>query len=364
MKCPVCSHVYPDTLSRCSRCGRVSLEGETHHGDAQSTLIEFPRSNRPSLPDWRVELNEKVRAIKARRSMEAMVGEASSARQAALAPVPPVDVVPEEEEEQANPIVTAALDRVRRASEQAARYNTRGDSTGRTRSAAYARAPMASTAASPAFLEEREPTARLSPLQAVVPVEAVAVAPSRDIAPTVRSEPALFDPSELLDELDSDEAIFAAVATDAEPEPVRRTAGLLPQALRQAPVLSRFAGGLIDFAVLGVVALPFLAVVKSVNGDIRNPAIAVLLGSTILFVAAFYFFSMLSVSGKTIGMKFGHIRVVDSNGQHPTPSSLLLRVLGYVLASLPAGLGFALALFDAEGRGLHDRISGTRVIED
>src|SRR5262245_23788093 len=126
MKCPVCSHVYPDTLSRCSRCGRVASDAATVQPEAKSTLIEFPSTRqRASLPDWRVELNEKVRAIKARRSMEALVDEATSLRQASLLPravvpiPPPPD--PEPEPEHANPIVAAALDRVRRASESAAR---------------------------------------------------------------------------------------------------------------------------------------------------------------------------------------------------------------------------------------------------
>src|SRR3982750_820979 len=111
MKCPVCSHVYPDTLSRCSRCGRVAPEAAPAPA-AKSTLIEFPatRQSRTSLPDWRVELNEKVRAIKARRSMEALVDEATSLRQTALAPPRVVEPPPDDETpaEPANPIVAAA----------------------------------------------------------------------------------------------------------------------------------------------------------------------------------------------------------------------------------------------------------------
>src|SRR5215216_4693892 len=73
MKCQGCGHEYPNPISRCPRCRLSSRRGSK---TSDSRLIEFPRKARPvsqsepadaALPAWRVELNERVRAIKARR---------------------------------------------------------------------------------------------------------------------------------------------------------------------------------------------------------------------------------------------------------------------------------------------------------
>jgi hypothetical protein len=41
----------------------------------------------------------------------------------------------------------------------------------------------------------------------------------------------------------------------------------------------------------------------------------------------------------------------------------VLRAAAYLVSLMPAGLGFAAILFDAEGRALHDRLAETRVIK-
>src|SRR5215471_11126255 len=77
MKCLGCGHDYPSTLTRCTKCGRQNPRRT--RASADSRLIEFPRQPRPSventqtesaLPAWRLELSEKVRQVKARRSGE------------------------------------------------------------------------------------------------------------------------------------------------------------------------------------------------------------------------------------------------------------------------------------------------------
>src|ERR1700752_1840405 len=74
MKCQGCGHEFPNSLLRCPRCRRLSSKRSEGSGD--SRLIEFPRRPRTSqsepseasLPAWRIELNEKVRARKEKQS--------------------------------------------------------------------------------------------------------------------------------------------------------------------------------------------------------------------------------------------------------------------------------------------------------
>src|SRR5438034_493174 len=75
MKCHGCGHEFPNTSARCPRCHRSTSRRARTSTD--SRLLEFPRRARvtqpaeaatPVLPAWRLELNEKVRAIRANRS--------------------------------------------------------------------------------------------------------------------------------------------------------------------------------------------------------------------------------------------------------------------------------------------------------
>src|SRR5437763_14534716 len=87
MNCQGCGHNYPNTLTRCPRCKMLSSRRNQRSGD--SRLIEFPRKARlaeqpethdAALPQWRQDLNEKVRAIQARRNNPALASTASAAR--------------------------------------------------------------------------------------------------------------------------------------------------------------------------------------------------------------------------------------------------------------------------------------------
>jgi uncharacterized RDD family membrane protein YckC len=48
--------------------------------------------------------------------------------------------------------------------------------------------------------------------------------------------------------------------------------------------------------------------------------------------------------------------------QRPGPGQLVIRYLGYIVSSLPLGLGFLWILFDKRKQGWHDKLAGTRVI--
>jgi uncharacterized RDD family membrane protein YckC len=354
MKCPVCSHVYPDTLSRCSRCGRVTPDAPPAN-ETRSTLIEFPatRQARTSLPDWRVELNEKVRAIKARRSMEALVDEAASLRQAALAPPTPVPAPPPPEPtpEPSNPIVAAALDRVRRASENAARATRQSTSQGAAAQAATAHARVA--------VPLREHAPRVIPLPPVVATPEPLHVAEPAVAATPARDAALFDPAELLDGIDDD---LDLIDFESERREVLAL-GPAPTAANASLPL-RAVASLVDLAVYSVVSIPFVATTYAIDGDFGRPAIVVMLASTLALLGIFYLFSMFALCGRTIGMMLSRTHVVGPDGGPPPPRAIFLRVVGTILSLVPVGLGFAWALFNADRCGWHDLISGTRVVED
>jgi uncharacterized RDD family membrane protein YckC len=83
--------------------------------------------------------------------------------------------------------------------------------------------------------------------------------------------------------------------------------------------------------------------------------LAVLLG--VLYHVYFW-----SVKGATPGKELLELRVVTDDGRSPIPlGSALRRALGYLLSAASLGIGFVMVVFG--GRGLHDRIAGTRVVK-
>jgi len=84
-------------------------------------------------------------------------------------------------------------------------------------------------------------------------------------------------------------------------------------------------------------------------------ALAVLLG-------AFYYVYFWGLRGASPGKKALGLLVVDESGRSPIGvGPALLRVLGYALSALPLGLGFVFV--PVTGRGLHDRMAGTTVVQ-
>ncbi len=59
------------------------------------------------------------------------------------------------------------------------------------------------------------------------------------------------------------------------------------------------------------------------------------------------------------------LRVVAAEDGGPVPMRrLVLRYVGYILSSLPLGLGFLWALIDARGQGWHDKLARTLIVRD
>jgi uncharacterized RDD family membrane protein YckC len=69
-----------------------------------------------------------------------------------------------------------------------------------------------------------------------------------------------------------------------------------------------------------------------------------------------------TVGGQTLGKMAAGIRVVPADAGEPLDlGRAFVRTLIWMVLAIPAGLGF-LTLFSRDGRGLHDRFAGTRVI--
>jgi uncharacterized RDD family membrane protein YckC len=76
-----------------------------------------------------------------------------------------------------------------------------------------------------------------------------------------------------------------------------------------------------------------------------------------VFVA--YQWLFFRFSENTPGMLYARIALCTLGDDNPTRRAMQRRVGALLLSALPLGLGLVWAVFDEDGLGWHDRISGT-----
>ena len=73
-------------------------------------------------------------------------------------------------------------------------------------------------------------------------------------------------------------------------------------------------------------------------------------------VAVSYSFVFVALSGRTPGMALAGVRLYTLRGDDPTPAQAFLRALLSLPSAFLGFFGFTLALFDARGQTLHDKL--------
>jgi uncharacterized RDD family membrane protein YckC len=138
-----------------------------------------------------------------------------------------------------------------------------------------------------------------------------------------------------------------------------------PAGAENASLFARLCAVVLDLSILAIVDLIVVYFTVQICGltvqDLgvipKGPLIAFLLVQNGGYLVAF------TAGGQTLGKMAAGIRVVaeESDSQLDLGRAVVRTIVWLVLA-IPAGLGFASALFSSDHRGLHDRFSGTRVV--
>lgn len=128
----------------------------------------------------------------------------------------------------------------------------------------------------------------------------------------------------------------------------------------------RIGAGLVDAALLlGIDAIVVWLTLRLLGlgvGDWPRLPLAPLLGFLFLLDTS-YLVTFTAASGQTIGKSMAGLRVVTQAGGRVPFGHAVVRSAVVLLCAAPAGLGLLPIFLDASGRGLHDRVAGTRVIE-
>ena len=130
----------------------------------------------------------------------------------------------------------------------------------------------------------------------------------------------------------------------------------------------RFAALLYDSLLLAALlmiytfaALPFTHG-QAVMRETAGPWVYLYRAGIIALIGGYYVLNWIR-SGQTLGMRAWRLRVVSSAGQPLTAAQAIRRFLYGLLAWPPAALGVLWLYLDPAPLALHDRLSGTRMLQ-
>lgn len=380
MKCQGCGHDYPSTLTRCTHCRLLNPKR------AQSSrLIEFPRKARATaetesvsnpLPAWRQEVNERVRAAKARKNITPELAPVQETTQ----PVPEPDyneanryekqftprtgpiTAPQRSTRSYTPassietgaaagaaaparsaprtndtIVEAALTRVRRATENASRASlpkieparpaqpakspiiVDREATARALEPAVEMPPKTKLVTTPLPRIAEEPAATAEPV-VPIPEKAEPKLPAPKLSEPKMSEPKMSaEPIEPIDSIEDITTRETIIVLD-EMEPVDYLAAEINKvaagdefAHDESPSLfTHVVIGMTDLLTIALSSTPFLALVEITNGNYSFSRTRIAVGAVVFIVSTFYLALTQSLCGKTFGMMLTNTRIVDA----------------------------------------------------
>ena len=133
--------------------------------------------------------------------------------------------------------------------------------------------------------------------------------------------------------------------------PICHTNAINPQFGRVASPSRRLGAYVLDYLVVGIVALIAFA---TGEGTVTS----------ILLIAYAIYALVLFAKGTTPGKKMLGLHVAKENGERAGFFTMLIReVIGKTVSGLVFGLGFLWIILDKESQGWHDKLMSTYVVQ-
>jgi len=308
---------------------------------AKSTLIEFPGVTR-AVPEWRKQLNQRVREVQEQRAREAAEAAAAARESETVScslPSAQLELVPDREQQVMNPIVSKALERLERAHRSDLASGVAGAA------AATALAPVAGDSPeADASLSPRPNTGARKSKLVVVPPKPAAEEPRRKPVRVISDN----IEHAALSYLETCLSV-PVIASDMRGD--------------RAGLWRRMIAGLLDLLVVALLSTPIAAGIEFAEVLWSDPRVIGLMGGLVLVLMFSYLTVSIALTGRTLGMRLLSLRTIDvRTGLIPTGGQAMKRAVGYILSLAAFGFGIIYALIDSEGRTLHDRFSKTVVV--
>jgi uncharacterized RDD family membrane protein YckC len=390
MQCPLCGGLQVNSAI-CDACGRkladefnsagdlntieaYTLETQTPDHDSPlessyapnkqvSRLIEFPGVSRPAMPEWRKTIAERVRESQERRAREA----AAEAENNPSKTAPQLELIPQTEASEMNPILAAALKRLERA--YSTPPPTLSPSTRPLAAVAYATEPGYDP-----YIEESEPASRVVVQPASeINVEEETITEVEERATERVHNLVVVPPTPMITSQPQNTVATTTtrkrIISDDTNNPALNYLDSVPTMLRvetskdSAPAIRRICAGIVDLMIVALLCSPFAIATDWLRADWQSVKMIALATTMVLLVGFVYSTVSTALTGRTFGMRLLGLRVVDERtGLIPTGSQSAGRAVLYLLSLLSAGLVLIYALIDQDRRAAHDRFTKTAVI--
>jgi uncharacterized RDD family membrane protein YckC len=132
-----------------------------------------------------------------------------------------------------------------------------------------------------------------------------------------------------------------------------------------APLSVRAIAGAMDLGVALLATGVFTGIVYQIEQVTLTPEEAVrVIGAAFALNLSCYLFCFLLYAGRTAGMSWLGLSVLNLDGQPPARSQRRNRAFGTLLSLAALGVGFIWAAADEQGLTWHDRMSRTFVSQD
>jgi uncharacterized RDD family membrane protein YckC len=354
------------------------------------TLVDFQAKN-PTLPDWRLQLQNAVRqrsgtAVAERPASQPTISVSvqQPATNGANALKMEIESVPQAREN-ANPRLESVIDRIERSRRQ-----------------------FLVTENAPVEAKADDSTVRKFPFEVVTPngtprqspaPEPIA-APKPKLVTTLRIEKKDYDTNKLppiptpedsplpqkepkklgmiVDGIEPDEKLFVEPAKaeesiaaktfevpQAEIEYIDETEDSVQEIDDLAPLSMRFGAGLFDFIIAGFGTLIILSPLMLSGGTWASIAGVLTITASLCILLFLYMTASLAVWGKTFGMRIFSLELIDADANvYPTVHQAAVNSAVYLLSLAFGGAGFLTMLFTEEKRAVHDIVSGTLLIRE
>lgn len=133
----------------------------------------------------------------------------------------------------------------------------------------------------------------------------------------------------------------------------------------RAPFSLRCGALLIDYTLLAAVMAFATLLARMFGGGARwgGEGLPMFGWTAVAALAVLNFVVLAGLSGRTVGKWVTGLRIERRDGRTLSfTRSFVRHVFGYALTLATLGLGFLVAVFNSEGRTLHDFVAGTMVV--
>lgn len=299
-----------------------------------------------------------MREVQEQRAREAAVEVEAAERLRQVQPnetPPQLELLPQAELAEMNPLVAKALARIERAYQTPAPSSYLNTTYG-ANAVAAAPAPERIPAPEPA----PEPVPERTHNLVVVPTPAPTEVAPRTESPEAESPTGSIakpKPKRMIADDENDPALSYLDSIPLVSGPA--------SAPDRASISSRFAAAAIDAVAVGFLSLPFAAIIELQDANWHEARTLGLMGGIAAVVMFIYATVSTALTGRTLGMRLISLRAIDvRTGLIPTGKQSATRALVYLLSLATMGFGLLFAFARGEGKTAHDRLSRTAVVQD